>query len=171
MKQEQPAEEIILVSKTQIKKEMHELQALGRKIISLPKGQREKLPLDESMQDALLLADKIKNKHEAYKRHIQYVGKLLREADLDAIQKQLDFFANKHQQETMQFHHLEILRDELIAGDNQKAEDLLQTCPNMERQKLRQLIRQASKEVKAEKPAKYYRELFQYIKTNKTYKD
>lgn len=166
MSKEQPEEEIILVSKSQLKREMHELQELGRKIVSLPKAQRSKLPLDESMQSALVVADKIKNKHEPFNRHIQYISKLLREADLDAIQTQLDIFANKHQQVTLQFQHLENLRDNLIAGGNQDIEDMLIQCPSMERQKLRQLVRQAAKEVKAEKPAKSYRDLFQYIKEN-----
>lgn len=161
----EPEEEFI--SKTQIKKEMHDLQELGRKIIALSKTQRAKLPLDEDMFDALILADKIKNKHEAYKRHMQYIGKILREADLEGIKAGMDVFANKHQQESLWFHHLEEFRDQLIAGSNDDAEALLAECPDMERQKLKQLIRQAAKEVKAEKPAKSYRDLFQYIKEHK----
>ncbi|WP_448245400.1 ribosome biogenesis factor YjgA [Thalassotalea agariperforans] len=155
------------ISKSQIKKEMHELQALGRKIVAMSKAQRAKLPLDDDMKDALVLADKIKNKHEAAKRHMQYIGKLLREADLEAIHLAMDAIANKHQQETIKFQQLEQLRDQLIAGNNDDAEALLAESPNMERQKLRQLIRQAAKEVKAEKPGKSYRDLFQYIKENK----
>ena len=154
------------VSKSQIKKEMHELQALGRKIVAMSKSQRAKLPLDDDMRDALVLADKIKNKHEAAKRHMQYIGKILREADLEAIHLTMEALANKHQQETMKFQQLELLRDQLIAGNNDDAEALLVKSPNMERQKLKQLIRQAAKEVKAEKPSKNYRELFQYIKEN-----
>lgn len=155
-----------LISKSQIKKEMLDLQALGRKIVALPKTQRAKLPLDEDMRDALVLADKIKNKHEAAKRHMQYIGKALREADLEGIYQALDFIANKHQQETIQFNHLENVRDELISGDY-NSETLLTEYPTMERQKLRQLIRQAQKEVKAEKKGKGYRDLFQYMKENK----
>lgn len=155
------------ISKSQIKKEMHELQALGRKIVAMSKAQRAKLPLDDDMKDALVLADKIKNKHEAAKRHMQYIGKLLREADLEAIHLAMDALANKHQQETIKFQQLEQLRDQLIAGNNDDAEALLAESPNMERQKLKQLIRQAAKEVKAEKPGKSYRDLFQYIKENK----
>lgn len=155
------------VSKSQIKKEMHELQALGRKIVAMSKAQRAKLPLDEDMRDALVLADKIKNKHEAAKRHMQYIGKVLREADLEAIHLAMEALANKHQQETIKFQQLEQLRDQLIAGNNDDAEALLAESPRMERQKLKQLIRQAAKEVKAEKPSKNYRDLFQYIKENK----
>ncbi|MGJ8691073.1 MAG: ribosome biogenesis factor YjgA [Thalassotalea sp.] len=159
-------EEEELKSKTEIKKEMLALQALGRKIVALPKAQRAKLPLDDEMRDALVLADKIKNKNEASKRHMQYIGKVLREADLEGIQNTMDAIANKHQQETLKFQNFELLRDQLIAGEYDP-EQLLTDCPSLERQKLRQLIRQAAKEVKAEKPSKSYRELFKYIRETK----
>ena len=160
------AEEEEFVSKTQIKQEMFVLQALGRKLVALSKSQRARLPLDDDMRDALILADKIKNKHEAAKRHMQYIGKTLREADLDGIYKELDVMANKHQQEAIKHTRLEELRDKLIAGNNDDAENVLQESEKLERQKLKQLIRQAAKEVKAEKPAKSYRDLFQYLKEN-----
>ena len=153
-----------LKSKTDVKREMLELQELGRKLAALPKTQRLELPVDEEMQDAFLLADKIKNKHEAYKRHMQYVGKLLREADLDAINAKLDFYSNKHQQENLAQHKLEHLRDKLITGSNDDIESLLAEKPSLDRQKLRQLIRLAAKEHKAEKPGKQYKALFQYLK-------
>lgn len=159
-------EEEEFISKTQIKQEMLELQALGRKLVALPKAQRARLPLDDDMRDALILADKIKNKHEAAKRHMQYIGKTLREADLDGIYKELDVMANKHQQEAAKHTKLEELRDALIAGSNDDAEALLQENSNLVRQKLKQLIRQAKKEVNAEKPGKSYRDLFQYLKEN-----
>lgn len=154
-------------SKTEIKKEMHDLQDLSRKIVGLSKAQRARLPIDDTMQDALILADKIKNKHDAFNRHMQYVAKVLRESDLEAIEAELSAIANKHQQETKKFHELEELRDKIIAGSNDDIESLLAECPDMERQKLRQLVRQAAKEVKAEKPARGYRELFKYIKEHK----
>ncbi|GLX81681.1 ribosome biogenesis factor YjgA [Thalassotalea eurytherma] len=155
-----------LKSKTDIKKEKLALQDLGRRLVALPKKQRNELPVDEDIQDAFTLADRIKNKHEAHKRHMQYLGKLLREADLDAIQAKLDFYANKHQQENLEFAKLEKTRDELITSDNNFVESVLAQYPNLERQKLRQLIRQAAKEHKAEKPSKHYKTLFQYIKEN-----
>ena len=160
------AEEEEFISKTQIKQEMLELQALGRKLVALSKAQRARLPLDDEMRDALVLADKIKNKHEAAKRHMQYIGKTLREADIDGIYKELDVMANKHQQEAVKHTKLEELRDSLINASNDDIEALLQDNTNLVRQKLKQFIRQAKKEVAAEKPSKSYRDLFQYLKEN-----
>ena len=151
-------------SKTDIKREMHELQDLALTIIRMPKKTRNKLPLDEPMKDAMVLADKILNKPDALKRHTRFVAKVLLESNIDEIKLAMDALANKHQQQTKQQEAFEIKRDELIDGGNNEVEALLSECPSMERQKLRQLVRQASKEKKAEKPAKGYRELLAYIK-------
>lgn len=153
-------------SKTELKQEMLEMQAFARKLIEMSKHQRSKLPLTEELQEAMSLADKINSKSEALKRHKRFVAKLLLETDLAPIYKAIDIMANKHQQEDAKFHRLEQIRDELIANGQAMAEELIAQYDSLERQKLRQLIRQASKEVKAEKPAKYYKELFSYLKAH-----
>ena len=73
---------------------------------------------------------------------------------------------NKHQQETAKFIRLEKLRDELIEQGNPAVEALLTEFEHMERQKLKQLVRHAVKEKKAEKLGKHYRNLFTYLKEN-----
>lgn len=151
-------------SKTDIKREMHELQDLALKIIRLSKSQRSKLPLNEELRDAMVLADKITNKPDALRRHCRFVAKLLLETDVDAIRKEMDALANKHQQQTKQQEKFEVIRDTLMSGSNDEVEAVLAESPGMERQKLRQLIRQASKEKKAEKLGKNYRDLLAYVK-------
>lgn len=153
-----------LKSKTEIKREMHELQEFAYKLVKLSKHQRSKIPFTESLNECLVLSDKIINKHDALNRHIRFMAKVLSETDLAPIHQALDVMANKHQQETAKFQKLEQHRDELIEQGTDKIEALLTEYPSMERQKLRQIVRQASKEVKAEKPAKYFKELFTYLK-------
>jgi len=153
-----------LKSKTEIKREMHELQDFAFKIVKMSKHQRSKLPLTEELEDALVLADKIQNKHEALRRHVRFIAKVLSETDLTDIKQAMDVMANKHQQENAKFHHLENLRDELIDNKGETIEQLLSEHPSMERQKLRQVVRHAVKEKAAEKQGKYYRELFAYLK-------
>ncbi|MDO7086173.1 ribosome biogenesis factor YjgA [Pseudocolwellia sp. AS88] len=155
-----------LKSKSEIKREMHRLQDFGQKIVEMSKHQRSRLPLTDELKDAMVLADKILNKHEALRRHIRHIAKILSETDLEPINQALDVMANKHQQESVKHTKLESLRDELIEGGNETIESLLAENPAMERQKLRQLVRQASKEAKAEKPAKYFKELFNYLKSH-----
>ena len=153
-----------LKSKSEIKREMHQLQDFAQNIVNMSKHQRSKLPLTEDLKDAMIVADKIANKHEALRRHIRHIAKILLETDLAPINQALDVMANKHQQESAKHLKLEELRDSLMANSNDLIEQLLAENEQLERQKLRQLVRQASKEYHADKPAKYYQELFNYLK-------
>jgi len=155
-----------LKSKTEIKKEMHQLQDFGQKLIEMSKHQRSRLPLTDDLKDAMIVADKIRNKNEALRRHIRHIAKILVETDLAPIYQAIDVMANKHQQETAKFTRLENLRDELIEQGNDAIEALLAEFEQLERQKLKQLVRHAAKEKKAEKLGKHYRNLFAYLKEN-----
>jgi len=151
-------------SKTDVKREMREMQEFALRLFNLSKAERKRVPFDEDMLAALALADKIKNKPEALRRHARFVAKVLCEMDLDEINQALDLLANKHQQASNKHLKLEALRDQLIAEGEALIESLLAEHSGLERQKLRQLVRQANKEVKAEKTGKSYRDLFAYLK-------
>jgi len=153
-----------LKSKSEIKREMYRLQDFGQKLIQMSKHQRSRLPLNDDLKDAMILADKISNKHEALRRHIRHIAKILSETDLEPIHQAIDIMANKHQQETAKFVRLENMRDELIEHGNELIETLLLEFKGMERQKLKQLVRHAAKEKKAEKLGKHYKNLFAYLK-------
>lgn len=155
-----------LKSKTEIKREMHQLQDFGQQLIEMSKHQRSRLPLSEDLKYAMIVADKIRNKNEALRRHIRHIAKILLETDLAPIHQAIDVMANKHQQETVKFTRLENLRDELIKQGNEAIEALLTEFEQMDRQKLKQLVRNAAKEKKAEKLGKHYRNLFDYLKEN-----
>lgn len=153
-------------SKTEIKREMHELQDFAMRLVKLSKAQRARVPFTEELLENLAVADKIKNKPDALRRHSRFMSKVLLETDLAPINQALDIMADKHQQNTAIFLQLEQLRDSVIAEGSPRIEALLVQHPSMERQKLRQLARQAAKEVKAEKTGKYYQELFAYLKAH-----
>jgi len=155
-----------LKSKTEIKKEMHQLQDFGQKLVEMSKHQRSRLPLSEDLKYAMIVADKIRNKNEALRRHIRHIAKILVETDLVPIYQAIDVMANKHQQETAKFTRLESLRDKLIEQGNEAIEELLAEFEQLDRQKLKQLVRHAAKEKKAEKIGKHYRNLFTYLKEN-----
>ncbi len=152
------------ISKSQIKREAEALKVVGRQLVELNTKQLTKIPGSESLFHAISVAHKIQNKHEALRRQIQYIGKVLRSEDVDAITAALDKLNNKHQQLTHATQKLEVLRDELIELGDPKINELLAEFPQLERQKLRQLVRQANKEKKQEKPAKAAKELFAYLK-------
>ena len=153
-------EEIIYVSKSEIKRDAEALKKLGVELVNLSKNEIAKIPLDEDLLYAIELAQKIKK--EGYRRQIQYIGKLLRSRDIEPITLALDKLKNRHNQQVAQFHRLERLRDELIeTGD---AESIMELFPSADRQQLRTLARLAKKELTANKPPKTARQIFQYLK-------
>lgn len=152
------------ISKTQIKREADALKLIGRELVGLSKKQLAQIPGSELLFHAISVAHKIMDKNEALRRQIQYVGKVLRNEDCDAIRTAIDKLNNKHQQLTHATKRLEALRDELIEQGDNKINELLERFPKLERQKLRQLVRQANKEKRAQKPEKAAKDLFSYLK-------
>ncbi|OTQ72495.1 hypothetical protein B6D17_00680 [Gilliamella apis] len=156
----QEDDEIIYVSKSEIKRDAEVLKKLGVELVNLSKNEISKIPLDEDLLYAIELAQKIKK--EGYRRQIQYIGKLLRNRDIEPITQALDKLKNRHNQQVAMFHRLEKLRDELIeTGD---AESIMELFPTADRQQLRTLARSARKELTANKPQKTARQIFQYLK-------
>lgn len=157
---ENEEDEIIWVSKSEIKRDAEDLKKLGVELIKLSKNELEKIPLDDSLKAAIELAQRIKK--EGYRRQIQWIGKLLRSRDIDPINEALDKLKNKHNQQITQFHKLEQLRDGLIeSGD---AETIMSLYPEADRQLLRNLARTAKKEQQTNKPNKSAKQIFQYLK-------
>ncbi|PIE41965.1 MAG: hypothetical protein CSA49_01075 [Gammaproteobacteria bacterium] len=133
------------VSKSQRKREMHHRQEIGEKILALRASQQEQLNLPEELMRAIEEASRIK-KNEALRRHKQYIGKLMRDIDLAPIEEFLNRQEHSHQINTRAFHDLEDLRERLILGDNKTIGEAIEKYPAIDRQKLRQLVRNAQKE-------------------------
>ncbi|WP_105167238.1 ribosome biogenesis factor YjgA [Pseudoalteromonas sp. T1lg23B] len=160
-----PDEEIIYVSKSELKRDAQQYHQLAQDLANMPKKQRDKLPLSDDLIEAMVVADKIRQKSEAYRRHINYITKTLRLTENVAdIEAAIGLMLNKNKQADVLLNKIELVRDELISQGDSKINELIDKYPRLERQKMRQLVRQASKEEKAQKPAKGYKELFQYLK-------
>lgn len=155
-------EEIIWVSKTEMKRDMDELQKLGEELVSLKPSVLEKFPLSEDLADAIKDAQRFKN--EARRRQLQYIGRLMRLEDPEPLQAALNKVRNKHSQATAELHKLELLRDRIIEKGDAAINDAVELYPDADRQRLRQLARQAAKEKSANKPPKASREIFQMLK-------
>ena len=161
--EDEDQEEIIWVSKSEIKRDAEDLKQLGEKLVNLTKANLTKVPLVDSLKDAIELAQRLQK--EARRRQLQYIGKLLRSIDAEPIREALEKIENKHNQQQAMLHKLEILRDELVAKGDVALTDLLNEHPSADRQHLRNLIRAAQKEKEQNKPSKAYREIYQILKT------
>ncbi|BAE73440.1 hypothetical protein SGGMMB4_00385 [Sodalis glossinidius str. 'morsitans'] len=161
--QDDEQDEIIWVSKSEIKRDAETLKQLGVELVSLGKNALEKIPLDDDLRCAIALAQRIKR--EGQRRQIQLIGKMLRARDPEPIQQALDKLKNRHNQQITLFHKLEILRDKLLAQGDDAIAQVLEHYPQADRQQLRALVRNAQKEKAAKKPPKTARQLYQYLHT------
>ncbi|SUT90622.1 x96 protein [[Actinobacillus] rossii] len=158
-------EEIIWVSKSEIKRDAEELKKLGSKLVELTQANLDKIQLNETLLDAVNLARR--SRLEAKRRQLQFIGKLLRSAtedEINHIRESLDKIENKHNQQQAMLHKLELLRDELVEQGDDALAKLLDEHPDADRQHLRNLIRSAQKEKVQNKPPKAYRDIYQYLK-------
>ncbi|UTW14009.1 ribosome biogenesis factor YjgA [Marinobacterium rhizophilum] len=151
------------VSKSQVKREMNALQDLGKKLVALNKDQLAKVPLDETLREAIDECRRLK-KGEAIRRQLQYIGRLMRLADSDAISQTLDSFEAGKQAHDAHFHRLERWRDRLINGTPSDLTDYVAAFPGADVQHLRQLVRNAQKEAQQQKPPASARKLFKYLR-------
>lgn len=78
-----PVEEEITVSKSQKKRDSLALQDLGQKMLGLKPEILRKLPLSEAALKAIIAGKPLKM--GAKKRQVQYIGKLLRQEEPEAL--------------------------------------------------------------------------------------
>lgn len=160
---EQQTDSIDFVSKSQLKRDSQRLRDLGAQLVNMAENQLQKFSLDEPLKAAIYEARRLKNR-DAKRRQIRYIGKLMRNLDLTEIEQALDKL--DHQSQTFRQHSakLEQWRDRLIHEGDSAVEALIDTYPNADRQQLRNLQRQASREVKLDKPSNASLKLFKYLK-------
>ena len=149
-------------SKTKIKKQMHDLQDLGKQLTELPKEKWRELDLPENLLEALAEYKRI-SKFGALKRQLQYIGKLMREVETEPILAKLEVWSGNSRQHTAWLHQVEAWRDRLLE-DGEALTELLAQHPEADAQRLRALIRNAQKEKELNKPPRAYREIFQLLR-------
>ena len=150
-------------SKSQIKRELLELKALGRTLISLPVKDLDKLALPERLYESVVKAQSMS--HGALKRETGFIGRLIADEDHETIAANVAKLKQAHPGEVKQFHELEQWRDQLLSGDNDLMTMLHQQFESFDGQYVRQLVRNAAKEAKLNKSPKSARLLFKYLQT------
>lgn len=150
------------ISKSEIKREAEAAQALGERLIVLPQEKLDQLDLSETLYDAVMLAKRL-TAYGAIRRQKQYIGKLMRNEELEPIQTQLERWDRAAHSQNAKFHQLERWRERLLTDDSALG-DLLKNYPAVDMQRMRALIRNARKERAANNPPKHSRALFQYLR-------
>ena len=151
-----------IISKTRRKKDMIALQDLGKQLVELPESQVGAMGLEPRLEEAVREARRMKS-HEAKRRQLQFIGRLMREVDPEPIRARLAEVEGHSAQAAARHRRLEAWRERLLADDETLTEFVSQ-FPGSDLQALRVLIRNARKEQKEGRPPRAYRELFRLLK-------
>lgn len=150
-------------SKSQLKRDMIDLQKIGETLVNLSDHELAKIPLPESLFEAIKFAQSLKS-HESIRRQLQYIGKLMREVDQEQIKTALKNLKMNAEANTRQFHQIEQWREQLITVGDDALKQFIETYPNTDTQHLRQLIRNAKHDRSNNKNTGSEKKLFQYIR-------
>lgn len=151
-------------SKSELKRQMTALQKVGEQLVALSPRELQSIPIeDESLRRAIDEARRIRS-NSAKRRHLQYIGKLMRKLDAKPIEAALAELYQQQQGVTDAFHEIEVLRDQLIAEGPDALQSILKKFPTADRQHLRQLWRQHQREVSSDKPTAAKRKIFKYLR-------
>ena len=149
------------ISKTQRKKAVHLLQALGEALVELNDDQLAAIELPEALREAVMAARRI-TKFEAKRRQLQYIGKLMRRVEVEPIRAALDAMLAGSRRQIAAHKRIEAWRERLLAGPG-ALDELLAEYPGADVQQLRTLASGALRERAAHAPPRNYRALFQLL--------
>lgn len=150
-------------SKTSLKKDSQRLQDLGVELTKLKPHQLAAMPLSDQLRDAIELAQNT-FKNEALRRQLQFIGKLMRNSDHEAIGEAFASIAETQNREARLLKTIERWRDDLIAGDHVQLEAFFNQYHHADRQQLRQLVKAAQDEQGRPKPPTQTRKLFRMLR-------
>ncbi len=148
-------------SKTERKKQMHALQSLGVQLVGLSHDQFARIDLPEELREAVTFAHQVTG-HEARRRHMQYLGKLMRRADADAIRAALERVTGESRTAVSLMHQAETWRERLL-DDDEALTVFVAQHPDAETQWLRTSIRAARRERELQQAPKHARELYRRL--------
>jgi len=119
-------------SKSARKRAAHEAQDLGEQLISLRDAELDALELPETLTDAIRLARRTTSRGGAARQR-QYIGKLMREVDLEPIRAALSARGEQSARDAERFKRIEEWRERLITEGAAAIEELERWRPGLDR--------------------------------------
>ena len=153
-------------SKTRLKQKSHALQRLGVELTQLSDDRLDRIDMPEPLRDAIATFRKTKS-FEGKRRQLQYVGKLMHNADAAVLREAVAEATLGSAQNTLSLHQAEQWRLALLTEDEAMTR-WLHDFPETDTQRLRSLVRAARRDAAGltpeDKQPKSFRELFQFLK-------
>jgi ribosome-associated protein len=149
-------------SKTKRKHEMQALQDLGVELVALDPKRLASLDLPERLVDAITLARSI-TRHEAKRRQMQYIGRLMRDIDAEPLRNALGAWVQGPQREREQFARVERWRDRVLTEPD-GLQAFVAAYPSTDIESLTRLVVDARAERARGAPPRKSRALFRELK-------
>jgi ribosome-associated protein len=152
-------------SKSELKRQAHEQQALGEALAALTDAALAATPMAEGLRDAIAELRRTRS-HEGRRRQMQYIGKLMRDADVQPLREAVAAAQLGRAHDALALHRAEQWRSELVANDEALTR-WMAAHPQTDLQQLRALIRNARKDsalAPEQRHGRAWRELFQFLK-------
>ncbi|MDE2307794.1 MAG: DUF615 domain-containing protein [Xanthomonadaceae bacterium] len=162
----EPSDEDYGPSRTQQRREALAVLALATQLLELPASRLARLELPDDVRHEIDVTRRI-TAHIARKRQLAFLAKIMRrhgDEAFAAVRAELGENREKQRQENAAMHRLEALRDRLVGEDETALSELIAQHPQIDRQHLRSLTRQARIERDGNKPPRAYREIFRLLK-------
>jgi ribosome-associated protein len=138
----EPDTELEPPSKTQLKQDATDLQQLGQKLTSYNSAVLRKLSLNEVLISALEEFNRLPNSHGARRRQLQFIGKLMRDLDYDAVMKSIDDLESGHLRKKKKPSAAKLLCEAILESGDAEINAALEQYPQLSRQTMRQLYRE-----------------------------
>lgn len=152
-----------VVSKSQRKREAQALFRLGQQLAELTATQLDQLPIPARVRDAVEDAQRIRS-FGARKRQLLFLAKQLREADTQALESAMAEHLAEGAEDRATLHRIERWRERLLAEGLDGINELAASHPQLDRQRLRSLVRKAASEAERELPPAAARMLFRELR-------
>jgi ribosome-associated protein len=150
-------------SKSERKRDATRMQNLGRALTQLNATQLAEVPLSDKLATAIADYHRF-SANEAKRRQLQFIGKLMRNVDITAVEATLELIEGRSAQARFQFRQLETWRDRLISEPAALTE-YLSDHPNTDRQQLRHHIQHVHKARDGEQKRAATRALFRFLRS------
>jgi len=132
------------ISKTQRKKEAQTQQELGERLAQLSEARLEELPLSDRLLAAIAEYKRLPNKYGAIKRQLQFIGKLMRDHDIEEISsllEQAEQGLSSNQDTNEDEQRINTWCELVLEQGDQGIQRVIEQAPMLERQQLRQQAR------------------------------
>lgn len=158
--------EFLSPSRSEQRREALEVLQLAEDLMAQSPAQLDLLPLDDDLRGLVLESQRIPQP-VARKRQLHYLAKIMRREEdqtLEAIRSALDHSRSDARRDTAALHQIEAWRERLIDEGDAALADLLTEYPSADRQRIRQLARNAKEERLKNRNPHNFRELFRELR-------